>query len=51
VTVSELIRGVCIALGIRPVATCQALDTAGDGRVTVDETIMAVKHAMNGCAG
>ena len=51
VTVAELVTGVSIALGTRPIAACESLDVGGDGRVTVDEALAAVHHALRGCAG
>ncbi len=49
VTIDELIRGVNIALGSLPPATCAPLDTSGDGSVTIDELIAAVRLALDGC--
>jgi len=49
VDVSELIRGVNIALGSSPLSTCPAFDTSGDGTVAVNELIAAVNAALNGC--
>jgi PKD repeat protein len=50
VTVDELVKGVGIALGNRPLLTCPAFDADRNGRVTVDELVAAVNTALNGCA-
>jgi hypothetical protein len=49
VTVDEIVRGVNIGLGTRPVADCLAFDTTGDGLVTVDEIVAAIRKALLGC--
>ncbi|MEO8604665.1 MAG: cytochrome P460 family protein [bacterium] len=49
VGVSELIRGVNIALGNAPVSDCPAFDVNVDGSVAVNELIAAVNAALNGC--
>lgn len=49
VTISDLVLGVNIALGIQPIGTCTAMDGNGNGSVTVDELIRAVAAALNGC--
>ena len=49
VVISELIRGVTIALGNNPVSNCPAFDRSGDGEVVVSEIIAAVNAALNGC--
>jgi hypothetical protein len=49
VTVDELIRGVNIALGNTAVDDCPAMDNSGNGTVTVDELILAVNAALDGC--
>lgn len=46
VTVSELVRGVAIALGTREVADCPPLDGDRDGTVGVAELILAVNAAL-----
>jgi Ca2+-binding EF-hand superfamily protein len=46
VTVSDLIRGVRIALGKAAIADCPSLDRNGDGRVSVNEIIQAVDTAL-----
>ncbi len=49
VTVDELIAGVDIGLGRRPLDGCSVFDDSGDGMVTVDEILRAVNSALNGC--
>jgi len=49
VTVTELIRGVNIALGQLPVEACPRFDSNTDGAVTIDELVRAVNNALYGC--
>lgn len=49
VTINELILGVNIALGNKPLSECPAADANGDGEVTIGELIQAVKDVINGC--
>lgn len=49
VTVDELIRGIRIALGSLSLAECPDLDANNDGRVTIDEPVLAVHRALNRC--
>jgi hypothetical protein len=42
VALSELILGVNVALDLRPIGQCSALDGNGDGAATVDELLAAV---------
>ncbi len=49
VSVTELIRGVNIALGLQPLSVCSVLDVNRSGRVEVNELIQAVNGALNGC--
>jgi uncharacterized membrane protein len=49
VSVDELIRAVRIALGSLPLDACEDLDASGDDTVTVDEPVLAVRHAIDGC--
>jgi hypothetical protein len=49
VVISELIRGVNIALGSLAVSECAALDGDGDGEVGINELISAVLAALDGC--
>lgn len=51
VVVSELIRGVNIALGSADLASCSAFDRDGDGAVAVSELVQAVNAALGGCRG
>lgn len=51
VSIDELVRGVAIALGITPLTECGAFDVNGDGHVTIEELILAINAAANGCAG
>lgn len=49
VVVSDLIRGVNIALGNATVDTCATFDADGDGAVTIAELVVAVGNALGGC--
>jgi Zn-dependent metalloprotease len=49
VTVNELVTGVNLALGRVPLASCQTFDRDGDGKVAIDELIVAVADAIHGC--
>ncbi|MBP1687178.1 MAG: hypothetical protein H6Q33_3321, partial [Deltaproteobacteria bacterium] len=49
VTVAEVLTGVNIALGNRSVGECLLFDANGDGTTTVDEILVAVTNALNGC--
>lgn len=49
VSVDEIVTGVSIALGVGDLAHCPAFDESGDGQVTVDELLVAVQNALNGC--
>ncbi len=49
VSVSDIVRGVNIALGTAPVSQCTAFDGDGDGAVRISELIAAVTYALNGC--
>lgn len=49
VVISELVRGVRIALGDALLDDCPAFDTNGDGAVRVSELVAAVLAALNGC--
>jgi len=50
VTVDEIVIGVNIALGNRPITDCPEFDSTGDGAVSIDELIIAVSIALAGCA-
>ncbi len=49
VSVDELITGVDMALGMRAMDACAAVDPGNDGRVDIDELVEAVSGALNGC--
>jgi len=49
VSINELITGVNIALGLRPVADCSAMDRDGGGSVSIADLIAAVNRALGGC--
>lgn len=49
VEISELIRGVNMALGNLPVTSCPAFDTDSSGSIAVNELIAAVGAALNAC--
>jgi hypothetical protein len=49
VTVDEVVTGVSIALGQRPMGDCIRMDRNGDGQVTVDEIVVSINAALNGC--
>lgn len=49
VTVDEIVTTENVALGELPVARCKSGDANGDGLITIDEIIVAVTDALNGC--
>jgi len=49
ITVSEIVRGVRIALGQILLSECLSFDQTNDGTVSVSELIRAVNAALNGC--
>jgi hypothetical protein len=49
VAINELIIGVNIALGSRPVSACPIFDAGSDGQVEINELISGVVNALNGC--
>jgi hypothetical protein len=49
VSISELIRGVNIALGATEAAACPTFDGDGDDRVSIAELVRAVNRALSGC--
>lgn len=49
VTVDELVRGVTIALGDRPLGDCVPFNVNGDAVITVDELVAGVNSALEGC--
>ena len=42
-------RAMSVALGKAELGDCLAGDGNGDGQITVDEILLAVSHALNGC--
>jgi hypothetical protein len=49
VEVSELVRGVNIALGELPLTACPSFDGDASGQVNVNELVQAVNRALTGC--
>jgi Ca2+-binding EF-hand superfamily protein len=49
ISISELIRGVAIALGNVAYATCPVFDPNMDGIVQIGELIRAANGALDGC--
>lgn len=49
VSIADLIVGVNIALGSKPISDCPAFDANGDGKVAINELIRAVNNALAGC--
>jgi Kelch motif len=49
VAVSDLVRGVAIALNQQPLVACPSFDGNHDGRVSVNELVTAVGNALGGC--
>jgi YVTN family beta-propeller protein len=49
VMMDDIIAGVNIALGSRPLSACPSLDANGDGAVTINELVKAVNNALHGC--
>lgn len=49
VTIDELVLGVDVALGVRPLEACARFDESADGVVTIDELVAAVRNALRGC--
>ena len=50
VRVNELVTAVGIGLDQTPLAQCLSSDANGDGAVTIDELLRAVKNTLNGCS-
>jgi hypothetical protein len=46
VTVGELVKGVLVALGLKPVKFCEAVDGNDDGVGTIDELVVAVEAML-----
>jgi hypothetical protein len=51
VSVSELVKGVGIALRLQPLSSCTAFDGNDDGNVAVNELVTAVGNALHACGG
>jgi ELWxxDGT repeat protein len=49
VTVDEIVRAVMVGLAHQELATCSAADAEGDGRVTVNDLIVAINNVLHGC--
>jgi hypothetical protein len=49
VAVSDLVRGVAIALNQQPLVACPSFDGNHDGHVAVNELVTAVGNALSGC--
>jgi hypothetical protein len=49
VSIDELILGVEIALGLRPLDDCRSLDADRSKTIEIDELVAAVEAALNGC--
>jgi hypothetical protein len=50
VSVNELVSGVAMSLGSRPLSGCPAFDANGNQQVTIDELLGGVNNALRGCA-
>ena len=49
VAINELIIGVNIALGSRPIGDCPEFDANSSGMIEINELIQGVNNALNGC--
>jgi hypothetical protein len=49
VAVNELVSSVNVSLGSASLALCIVSDPSGNGAVSVDELIRAVRGALDGC--
>jgi hypothetical protein len=49
VSVAELVEGVRISLGEAPLSECPAFDATPDGQLRIDELVLAVTAALDGC--
>ncbi|MFI5396703.1 MAG: hypothetical protein ACHQ9S_14305 [Candidatus Binatia bacterium] len=47
---TEIITMVNITLGNAEMSECEIGDANEDGKITVDEILVAVNNALNGCA-
>jgi hypothetical protein len=51
IAISELVRGVTLALSGAPPLGCMDLDADDNGAISVNELVSAVNAALNGCVG
>jgi len=51
VTVDEVLTMSDHRVGRADIATCAAGDASHDTQITINEIILAVQHALNGCGG
>jgi hypothetical protein len=49
VTIGELLSMVNIGLGNTAVTACEAGDPNRDGMITINEILVGVRNALNGC--
>jgi len=49
VDIADLMQAVAIGLEQAPVSTCRPADVDGFGAVSVDEILLAIRHALSGC--
>lgn len=49
VTVPDLVAAVQVSLGAADLSSCVSADENGDGAVTIDELLVAVDNALDGC--
>jgi hypothetical protein len=49
VTITELVKGVDIALDILPPTACPSFDANDSGTVTVNELIIGINNALSHC--
>jgi DNA-binding beta-propeller fold protein YncE len=49
VGIDELVLGVSVTLGQKPIDRCAAMDADSDGKVVVSELVGGVRHALSGC--
>jgi hypothetical protein len=49
VTINELLLMVNVALEQAQLSVCSAGDHDQNGAITIDEILVAVSHALNGC--
>jgi hypothetical protein len=49
VTTNELVLGINVALGLKPLDACRPFDANRDGAISIAELLSSVVDAMNGC--